>query len=152
MRTPVAGDIFPIIPNLPPYSSSVNQMLPSGPAVMPSRLFRYPETLYSMMASETGDISPIFLKKGSLNQRLPSGPLVIAISDSPRGGPSVIIVVVGDVVGEVVIIDNVVVVLVRVVGVVIGFIVIVVAGVEDVVVDIDVVTEVIADVGAAVSV
>jgi hypothetical protein len=55
-----------------------------------------------MMIPETGDIFPIFLKKGSLNHRLPSGPLVIAISDSPRGGPSVIIVVVGEVVVKVV--------------------------------------------------
>ena len=102
MRTPVAGDIFPIIPNLPPYSSSVNQMLPSGPAVMPSRLYRYPETLYSMITPETGDIFPIFLKKGSLNHRLPSGPLVIAIREDPIGGPSVIIVVVGEVVVKVV--------------------------------------------------
>ena len=89
---------------------------------------------------------PFLLKKGSLNHRLPSGPLVIAIRLSPICESSIIIVVVGEVVGEVVTIDNVVVVLVRVVVVVIGFIVIVVAGVEDVVVDIDVATEVIADV------
>jgi hypothetical protein len=42
------------------------------------------------------------LKKGSLNHRLPSGPLVIAIREDPIGGPSVIIVVVGEVVVKVV--------------------------------------------------
>ena len=59
---------------LPPYS--VNQRLPSGPAVIPSG------SLLAVGTGELGDdagrvIRPILLPSDSVNQRLPSGPAVM---------------------------------------------------------------------------
>ena len=56
---------------------SVNQRLPSGPAVIPSGSALAVGTANSVMAWVVGLIIPIWLALYSVNQRLPSGPAVI---------------------------------------------------------------------------
>ena len=69
----VVGLIIPIL--LAAYS--VNQRLPSGPAVIPSGPELAVGMANSVMAWVVGLIIPILLAAASVNQRLPSGPAVI---------------------------------------------------------------------------
>ena len=69
----VVGLIVPIL--LPPYS--VNQRLPSGPAVIPSGSAAAVGSGNSVVAWVVGLIVPILSALDSVNQRLPSGPAVI---------------------------------------------------------------------------
>src|SRR6266700_3304691 len=57
-------------------STSVNQRLPSGPAVIPSGVLLPFERGNSLMVPP-GLMRPILLPSISVNQRLPSGPAVI---------------------------------------------------------------------------
>ena len=69
----VVGLIIPIW--LAPYS--VNQRLPSGPAVIPRGWDLAVGMGNSVMAWVVGLIIPILPAPSSVNQRLPSGPVVI---------------------------------------------------------------------------
>src|SRR5690242_14622555 len=68
----VVGLISPILP-----AYSVNQRLPSGPAVIPARKALAVGTGNSVMVWVGGLIISIRLPVCSVNQRLPSGPAVI---------------------------------------------------------------------------
>src|SRR6266516_3380062 len=58
---------------------SVNQRLPSDPAVIPTKPLLTVGTGNSVMAPE-GLIRPILLSSLSVNQRLPSGPAMISVA------------------------------------------------------------------------
>ena len=75
----VVGLIIPIV--LAPVS--VNQRLPSGPAVIPSGRRWRSGMVNKLIACVVGLIIPIALAPGSVNQRLPSGPVVIPSSCGP---------------------------------------------------------------------
>ncbi len=81
VMTWVVGLIIPIL--LAP--SSVNQRLPSGPAVIPSGPELAVGMVNSVMAWVVGLIIPIALPPDSVNQRLPSGPAVIPSESCQRG-------------------------------------------------------------------
>ena len=66
-------------PDLVGRSDSVNQRLPSGPAVIPSGSELAVGMGNSVMAWVVGLIIPILLASSSVNQRLPSGPAVIPL-------------------------------------------------------------------------
>ena len=81
----VVGLIIPIA--LAPKPYSVNQMLPSGPAVIPSGLaIGYGNGESELTACVVGLITPIALVPDSVNQRLPSGPDVIPPHRSQDAG------------------------------------------------------------------
>ncbi len=73
MTACVVGLIIPIFPD----PCSVNQRLPSGPAVIPYGPELAAGTAYSLMTCVVGLIIPIFPDPFSVNQRLPSGPAAI---------------------------------------------------------------------------
>ena len=68
---------------MPPYS--VNQRLPSGPAVMPCGLLLAVSAAANSVMVPAGVIRPILLPPSSVNQRLPSGPAVIRRAAVRRG-------------------------------------------------------------------
>jgi hypothetical protein len=80
---PLFGDILPI------WFPSVNHILPSGPAQIPSEPTLLLARLYLVTLPFLGDILPILspLIFGSVNHKLPSGPLVIAYTLKPTGPP-----------------------------------------------------------------
>src|SRR3954447_13055053 len=69
----LAGLIIPILATL----SSVNQRLPSGPAVIPRGSAMAVGTANSVMAPVAELIIPILSERSSVNQSLPSGPAAI---------------------------------------------------------------------------
>ena len=67
-------------------SDSVNQRLPSGPAVITKATLPAVGTGNSVMAWVVGLIIPIWLALNSVNQRLPSGPVVISLASASAVG------------------------------------------------------------------
>ncbi len=78
----VVGLIIPIAVGAKPYS--VNQMLPSGPAVIPSGPAPAVGRGKELTACVVGLISPIASAQDSVNQMLPSGPAVIPTASYPE--------------------------------------------------------------------
>src|SRR6266581_341096 len=79
MRNSVTTPAGVMRPMLFPLNS-VNQRLPSGPAVMPKGLLSPVGMENSPVTTPAGVMRPILFPEYSVNQRLPSGPAVM-----PRG-------------------------------------------------------------------
>ena len=69
-------------------NSSVNQRLPSGPAVIPTGLLPAVMPVANSVTAPAGVIRPIRLPTCSVNQRLPSGPAVIPSGPLPAVMPA----------------------------------------------------------------
>ena len=74
------GVILPILP-----ADSVNQILPSGPAVMSKGRALADKPLVKVVTVPDGVIWPMRVAPGTVNQRLPSGPAVIEPSPLDAG-------------------------------------------------------------------
>src|SRR5437879_4569194 len=72
---------------------SVNQILPSGPAVIPAGVLEAVEIGYSV-SPPLGVIFPILLPLNSVNQMFPSGPAAMALGFVPVVGNSLTVPVV----------------------------------------------------------
>src|SRR5258708_1194909 len=72
----------------PPWPSSVNQRLPSGPDVILSEL--YPGDNWYLVTAPAGVNFPIASPATSANQRLPSGPGVMSTAATPVGKGNVV--------------------------------------------------------------
>ena len=80
MTVPV-GVIRPILFAL----NSVNQRLPSGPAVIPDRFAPAVMPLENSVTAPPGVIRPMRFPVSSVNQTLPSGPAAIRSGAAPDG-------------------------------------------------------------------